>query len=102
LLAAVTRAAERQHRVDVRVRARDHVHRDDLADALRGALARLGRRLHGRDVAAHDRGHVAPAGLLVADELDLRGLDHGVGGLDHTDKAFHFDHSERVSHFLIS
>src|SRR5690242_422408 len=91
-------APERQHRVDVGVRPRDHVDRDDLAHALGGALASLGRRLHGRDVAADDRGDVAAAGLLVADELDLRGLDHGIGGLDHADEALHFDHSKRISH----
>src|SRR6185312_13737896 len=48
LLAAVAAGAtERQHRIDVRVRARNHVHRHDLADALCGALAGLGRRLDG-------------------------------------------------------
>src|SRR5689334_6204908 len=90
--------AERQHRVDVGVRPRDHVDRDDLAHALGGALAGLGGGLHGRDVAAHDRGDVAAAGLLVAHELDLRRLDHGIGGFDHADEALHFDHSKRISH----
>src|SRR5512140_2270846 len=100
LLRAVGRAgaAERQHRVDVGVRPRDHVDRHDLADALRGALAGLGRRLDGRDVATHDCGHVAAAGLLVTDELDLGRLDHGVGGFDHADETLDFDHSKRVSH----
>src|SRR5882724_52136 len=55
---AGARPAERQHRVDVGVRPRDHVDRDDLADALRRALAGLGGGLDRRDVAAHDRGHV--------------------------------------------
>src|SRR3569623_1859217 len=96
--AGVASAAERQHRIDVRVRARDHVDRDDLADALGSALASFGRRLHGRDVAADDSGDVAATGLLVADELDLRCLDHGGGGFDHTDEALHFDHTECVSH----
>src|SRR5215468_8180576 len=92
------RPAERHDGVDVGVRPRDHVDRHDLADALGGALAGLGRRLDRGDVAAHDRGHVAAAGLLVPDELDLGGLDHRVGGLDHADKTFDLDHSKRVSH----
>src|ERR1044071_4829282 len=91
-------SAERQDGVDVGVRPRDHVDRHDLADALGGALAGLGRRLDRGDVAAHDRGHVAAAGLLVPDELDLGGLDHRVGGLDHADDTFDLDHSKRVSH----
>src|SRR5215475_416556 len=75
------RPAERHDGVDVGVRPRDHVDRHDLAD-----------------VAAHDRGHVATAGLLVPDELDLGGLDHRVGGLDHADETLDLDHSKRVSH----
>src|SRR5262245_47782723 len=49
-------AAERQDEVDVGVRARDDVHRHQLADALGCALAGLGGRLHRRDVATNDRG----------------------------------------------
>src|SRR3569623_2740876 len=98
LSAVAAGATERQHRGDVRVRARDHVDRDDLANALRGALAGLGRRLDGRDIATDDRGDVAAAGLLVADELDLGSLAHGVGRLAHADETYDFDHSKRVSH----
>src|SRR6185436_17455750 len=76
----------------------DHVDRDDLADALGGALACLGGGLDRRDVAAHDRGHVAAAGLLVANELDVGRLDHRIGGFDHADETLDFDHSKRVSH----
>src|SRR5215468_6597421 len=83
------RPAERQDGVDVGVRPRDHVDRHDLTDPLGGALAGLGRRLDRGDVAAHDRGHVATAGLLVPDELDLGGLDHRVGGLDHAKRVSH-------------
>src|SRR5262245_58865570 len=95
-------AAERQHGVDVGVRPRDHVDRDHLADALGGALAGLGGGAHRGDVAAHDRGDEAAAGLLVTDQLDLGGLHHGVGGLDHAGEPLHFDHSKRVSHSRLS
>ena len=84
------------------MRPRDHVDRDDLADALCRALARFGRRLDGRDIAAHHRGDVPATGLLVADELDLGRLDHRVGGFDHADETFDFDHSKRVSHSSFS
>ena len=46
--------AERQDLIDIDVRPRNDVDGDHLADALRGALPGLGRRLHRRDVAAHD------------------------------------------------
>ena len=62
--------------------------------------ARLDRGLHRRDVAAHDGGHVAAAGLLVADELDLGGLHHRVGRLDHRGEPAGLDHSQCVCHCL--
>src|SRR5207253_8978481 len=48
--------------------------------------------------ATDDRGDVAAADLLVPDELDLGGLHHRVGGLDHSDEALRFDESQSVSH----
>src|SRR5262249_49878691 len=92
--------AERQHQVDVGVRARNDVHADQLAHALRGALTGLGRRLHRRDVAADDGGHVAAADLLVPDQLDAGRLHHRVRGFDHTDEALGLDHSQCISHLL--
>ncbi len=40
-------------------------------------------------------GHVARADVLLAHEHDVRGLDHGVGGLDRADEALRLDHPER-------
>ena len=80
------------------MRARDDVHRHELADAPRRRGAGVGRGFHGRDVAAHDRGHVAGADLLPADQRDLGGLHHRVGRLDHRDQALGFDHPERLTH----
>ena len=91
--------ADRQRVLEVGVRARDDVHRHQLADAARRGGAGVGGRLHGRDVAAHDGGDVAGADLLPADQRDLRGLDHGVGRLDHGDQPLGLDHSQRLSHF---
>src|SRR5205085_11613715 len=62
------------------------------------ARAGLGRGLHRRNVAAHDGGDVAAADLLVADQLDLRGFYHRVGGLDHADEALGLDEAQCVCH----
>src|SRR5688572_2380287 len=90
--------ADGQHVLERRVRARDDVHGDDLADARGGGLAGLGRGPHGCDVAPDDRGDVAAADLLVADQLHLGGLDHGVRGFDHRDEAAGLDEAERIFH----
>ena len=77
---------------------RNDVDRDELAHPARRRSAGVGGRLHGRDVAAHDGGHVAGADLLPADERDLCRLDHRVGGLDHRDQTLRFDHPKRLTH----
>ena len=41
-------------------------------------------------------GDEAAADLLLADELDVRGLHHGVRGFDGGDKAARFDHSKGI------
>ena len=90
--------ADRQHVLEVGVRARDDVDRDELADAARGGGAGVGRGFDGRDIAAHDGGHIAGADLFPADQRDLRGLDHGVGRFDHRDQPLRLDHSQRLTH----
>ena len=83
------------------MRTRDDVHRDELADAARRRGTGIGRSLHGRDVAADDRGHVAGADFLPADQRDLRGLHHRVGRLDHRDQALRFNHPKRLTHYSL-
>src|SRR3954453_3022078 len=89
------RLADRQRLFEVRMRPRDDVYRNELADATgcRGARVRSG--LYRRDVAANNRGHVAGANLLPADQRDLRGLHHGVSRFNHGDEALGFDHPQR-------
>jgi hypothetical protein len=87
--------------IQVRVRARDDVDGHELADAAGGGGAGVRSRLHGRHIAAHDGSHVAGADLLPADQRDLRRLDHGVGGFDHRDQSFCFDHPERLTHLSL-
>ena len=69
---------------------RDHVHRDQLADAPRGGGAGVGRGLHRADVAAHHHRDVARADVFLADQHDVGGLDHGVGRFDRADETLWF------------
>ena len=87
------RLADRQDVFQALVRARDHVHRDQLAHAARRGGAGVGGGANGRHIAAHHGGHVAGSDLLPADQVHLGGLHHGVGGLDHGHQAACFDHS---------
>ena len=90
--------ADGEHVLEVRVRARDDVHGDQLAHAARGGGAGVGGGLDRGHVAAHQRRDVAGADLLVADERDLGRLHHGVGGLDHGHQAPRLDHPQRFTH----
>ena len=69
---------------------------DELADAAGGGRARIGRGLDRADVAAREHGDVAGADVFLADEGDVRGLDHRIGGLDGADEAARFNHAEGV------
>jgi len=79
------------------------VYANQLADPARSGGAGVGGGLHRADIAPDDRGHETRIHFLPADEHHIRGLQHGVGGLDHPDKAAGLDHSERVPdiHFLV-
>src|SRR6187399_1577412 len=66
--------ADRKRVLEVGVRPRDDVHRDQLADAAGGGSAGIGRGLHGGHVAAHDGGHVARADLLQPTSVTLAAL----------------------------
>ena len=60
--------ADREGVLEIGVGSRNHVHRHQLADPARRGGAGVGRGLDGRHVAPHDRGDVARADLLPADE----------------------------------
>ena len=51
---------------------------------------------YGADVAADEHGDVAGADVFLADEDDVRGLDHRVSGLDRTNQSPRFDHPKCV------
>ena len=73
------------------------MHADELPDAARRGGAGVGCRFHRSDIAAHDRRHEAGVHLLPADEDDVGGLHHRVGGFDHADEPAGFDHAQRVA-----
>src|SRR5215471_21728528 len=60
---------------DFDVRARNDMHRDQLANTPRGGGAGVRGRFDRAYVAANEDGHVARADVLLADQLDIGGLD---------------------------
>src|SRR2546423_11377951 len=84
----------RKNALDFGVGAWDDVDAYQLADAARGCGSGVGRGLDRAHVAAHEYRDVARADVLLADELNVRGLDHRVGGLDRAAEPLGLDHSE--------
>src|SRR5215204_136431 len=79
---------------------RDHVCCHDLADSLSRGSAGVDSTTNRSDVATHDGGHEAGVDLLPADEANVRGLHHRIGGFNHCHQATAFDHSECFRHQL--
>ena len=92
----VGRARAGQHALDLGVRPRNHVDGDEFADAAGRGGTGVGRGLDRADVAAREHRDVAGADVLLADEHDVGGLDHRIGGFDGADQAAGFNHSEGV------
>ena len=84
---------------EVFVRPGNDLHADDLAEPTAGGGARVGCGLHRGDVAGHKRSDQPAAHLVPADELDVRGLQHRVGGLDQDHKALGLNHPQRFHRF---
>jgi hypothetical protein len=82
--------------LDLGVGPRDDVDRDEFAHAARRGRTSVGGRLDGTDVAADHHGHVGRPDVLLGDQLDVGGLDHGVGGFHRTDQSTGFHESQRV------
>src|SRR5687767_15578797 len=70
---------------------------DQFADAPGGGSTGIRCGLYRRHVAADDGGDESGIDLLVADEHDVGGLDHGIRRLDHPHEAACFDEAERLS-----
>jgi hypothetical protein len=84
----------RQHPFDLVVWSWNDVHADQFTYPASRCRTRVCRGLNGPDITANKDRHVPGADVLFADQLDIRGFDHGIGGLDGTDKSFGLDHSE--------
>src|SRR5215468_1683630 len=80
-------APDRQRVLELRVRARDDVHRNHLADLCRCSGAGFRGGAHRGDVTAHHGGDVAAADLLVVNQRHARRLHHRIRGLDHGDET---------------
>src|SRR3569832_2416142 len=78
---------DRHLALEVRVRLRDHVHGDELADLLRGGGAGVAGGLAGGDLPADAHGHETGAHFLVAADADVGGLHGGVGGFHTNNKT---------------
>ena len=65
-----------------------------LANALCSRCACVDRSLDRADIAAHHNGNEAGADLLLADEMNVGRLDHGVGRFHGADQAAGFHHTE--------
>jgi hypothetical protein len=78
------------------------VDRDELADAAGRGGAGIGGRLYGADIAAHQHRYVPSADVFLADEHDVGGLDHRVGGFHRSDQPARFDHAQRFRRHRIA
>jgi hypothetical protein len=84
---------DRQSLINRRVRSRDNVNAYELAYTPGGCGSGVGRRLYCCDITADDGRHKTGTDLLVSDKLNVRGLDHCIGCLDHGNETFALDHS---------
>ena len=76
---------------------------DDLAraaDALCGGGACIDSGLNSADIATDHDGHEAGADLLLADQMNISCLDHGIGCFDSADQAAGLNHTKSEFHRL--
>jgi hypothetical protein len=71
------------------------VNADQLADAPSGCRTGIGRRLDGTDIAANEDRYVTGSDVFLADQLNVRSLDHSIGRLNRSYETFGFHHTER-------
>ena len=92
--ARVRGVGARQDALDITVRARDDVHRDQFPDTPRGCRAGIGGGLDGADIAAHENRDIAGADLLLTDQHNMGRFGHGIRGLNGSHKPLGLDHAE--------
>jgi hypothetical protein len=67
---------------------------DEFTNPTRCSSTRIGRCLNGTDITTDKDRYIARADVFLTDQLNIRGLYHGIGGLNGTDKTLGLDHSE--------
>jgi hypothetical protein len=72
------------------------MNRDNFADFLGSAAACVHGGSDSGDISADYRGNESSANFLIADQIYLGRLHHGVRGFHHSDKTSGFDHSQGI------
>ena len=74
----------------------NHMYADQLADATGRNRTCFRGSLHRADISTDQDCDVTVEEIFFADENDVGGLAHGVCGLDGSDKAARFNHSQGI------
>src|SRR5512143_3937768 len=90
---SLIRTAQRQHQIDVDMRAWNDMDCNHFADLLSATHTGFDRGLDRRDVAADNGSDETAASLLVTDQLNFGGFDHCIAGFDYCRKTFTLDHA---------
>jgi hypothetical protein len=84
----------RQDTLNFSVGARNNVNANQFAHSARGGGPGVRCRFDRANVSANKYCHVASPDILFPQQLNIRSLDHCVGGFDRANEAFGLHHSE--------
>jgi hypothetical protein len=88
----------RQTKIYVHMRLRDHMRRDYFADSLAGGGACIDSTADSSYITTNDSCDQTGIDLFPADKTNIRGLHHRIGGFDHRNQPTAFHHSECFRH----
>jgi len=78
------------------VRTRNDLDADDGANLRGGGGSGIGGGFHSGDVATEKHGDVSAADFFPAGDVDVCGLERGIGGLNGGAETFTFNHSNSL------
>ena len=78
------------------MRAGDDLDAHDGADVRSRGGTGISGGLYSGDIAPEEHGHVTTADLFPAGDVDIGGLERGIGGLNGGAETFAFDHSNSL------
>jgi hypothetical protein len=84
----------RENPFNFRVRARNYVNTNQLANSPRGGGSGIRCRFNSADVSTHENRYIPGADILFSQERDVCCFDHGVGSFHCSNEAFGLNHSE--------